>query len=119
MKKVSAALLSVLMCGLLAVSEFAGQYKYEGKGFSFESDLAMENLGVDSSGEYIYEEDYGSDKAPDYYYYEIEHSGESFFEIEIEAYCGRFNFPLHCSVERTLFCKTFNYCIYTFEIFCI
>lgn len=94
MKKTLAIILSILMCGLLVVSAFAGQYKYEGKGFSFESDLAMDNLGVDSVGEYINEEDYGSGKAPDYYSYEIENQGDNFFEIEIEAYCGRFNFPL-------------------------
>lgn len=94
MKKTLAIFLSVLMCILLVVSAFAGQYKYEGKGFSFESDLAMDNLGADSVGEYINEEDYGSGKAPDYYFYEIENQGDNFFEIEINAYCGRFNFPL-------------------------
>ena len=94
MKKLAAVLISVLMCGMFLVSAFAGQYKYEGKGFSFESDLAMDNLGIDSIGEYIYEEDYGTDKAPDYYYYEFENQGDNFFEIEVEAYCGRFNFPL-------------------------
>lgn len=90
MKKTIAVLLSVLMCSLLVVSAFAGQYKYEGKGFSFESDLAMDNFGGDV-GDYIYESDYGSDKAPDYYYYEIEPQGDLELEIEIEAYCGRFD----------------------------
>lgn len=90
MKKTLAIILSILMCSLLVVSAFAGQYKYEGKGFSFESDFTMDNYGGDV-GDYIYESDYGSDKAPDYYYYEIEPQGDLELEIEIEAYCGRFD----------------------------